>query len=255
MRDLAAIQAAFQNAIAAGDDGILAEILDGAHETRSALVDIYREAYLLRLYEAVRRRNGILAAYLGDNAFETLAHAYIDAVPSRHTSLCQFCRDLPAFLERNAPYADRPVIADLARIAEALADAFDAPDHTALAVSAPAIAMADAQADFVVIPHPSVRRLSLLSNAATIWSELEGARPAPAEMRYSEPQGVIVWRRHATVHFRSLAPAEATLWDAACAGKLSATPSPKSGTPGSGPVATYLGAWAAEGLLSDLVAR
>ncbi len=178
MKDLASIQTAFQNAIVAGDDGVLAEILDGARETRGILVDIYRKAYLLRLLEAVRGRNRILAAHLGDAAFDALARAYIDTVPSRHPSLRRFCHDLPAFLERSAPYRDRPVIADLARIAEALAEAFEAPDHAVLAPSDLAIALTGTPTDFVVMPHPSARRLTLLSNAAAIWLALEKRKPS-----------------------------------------------------------------------------
>lgn len=255
MKDLASIQTAFQNAIVVGNDGVLAEIPDGARETRGVLVDIYRKAYLLRLLEAVRGRNRILAAYLGDAAFEALARSYIGDVQSRHTSLRRFCRDLPAFLERSAPYSDRPMIADLARIAEALAEAFQAPDHAALAASDLAIALTDAPTDFVVMPHASVRRLALHSNAPAIWLALESASPPPAELRCSEPQSVIVWRRHATATFRPLCPAEATIWDAASAGTSVRTLYGMSAARDRSSVTGYLSIWAAEGLLGDLVAR
>jgi Putative DNA-binding domain len=255
MKNLASIQTAFQNAIVAGDDGVLAEILDGARETRGILVDIYRKAYLLRLLEAVRGRNRILAAHLGDAAFDALARSYIDTVPSRHTSLRRFCHDLPAFLERSAPYSDRPIIADLARIAEALAEAFEAPDHAVLAPSDLAFALTGTPTDFVVMPHPSARRLTLLSNAAPIWLALESASPPLSELRCSEPQSVIVWRRHATATFRPLCPAEATIWDAASAGTSVRTLRGMWAARDGSSVAGYLSTWAAEGLLGDLVAR
>jgi hypothetical protein len=255
MKDLASIQTAFQNAIVAGDDGVLAEILDGGRETRGILVDIYRKAYLLRLLEAVRGRNRILAAHLGDAAFDALARSYIDTVPSRHTSLRRFCHDLPAFLERTAPHSDRPVLADLARIAEALAEAFEAPDHAVLAPSDLAIALTGTPTDFVVMPHPSARRLTLLSHAAAIWLALESASPPPSELRCSEPQSLIVWRRHATATFRPLCPAEATIWDAASAGTSVRTLRGMWAARGCSSVTGYLSTWAEEGLLGDLVAR
>jgi Putative DNA-binding domain len=255
MKDLASIQTAFQNAIVAGNDGVLAEVDDGARQTRGMLVDIYRKAYLLRLLEAVRGRNRILAAHLGDAAFDALARSYINTVPSRHTSLGRFCSDLPAFLQCSAPYSNRPVIADLARIAEALAEAFEAPDHAVLAASDLAIALPGTATDFVVVPHPSVRRLTLLSNAAAIWLALESAIPSPSEIRCSEPQSLIVWRQHATAMFRPLCPAEATIWDAASAGTSVRTLCGTSAQHDDSSVTSYLSAWAAEGLLADLVAR
>jgi hypothetical protein len=255
MKDLASIQTAFQNAIVAGDDGILVEIPDGARETRDALVDIYRKAYVLRLLEAVRGRNRILAAHLGDAAFDTLARSYIETVPSRHTSLRRLCHDLPAFLERSAPYSDRPIIADLARLAEALAEAFEAPDHPVLAASDLATALTSTPTDFVVMSHPSVRRLTLRSNAADIWLALESANPSLSELRCSEPQSVIVWRRHATATLRLLCPAEATIWDAACAGMSVRTLCGMSAARDGSSVTGYISTWAAEGLLGDLVAR
>lgn len=255
MKDLASLQAAFQNAIVAGDDGVLAEIHDGARESRGILVDIYRKAYLLRLLEAVRGRNRILAAHLGDAAFDALALSYIDIVPSRHTSLRRFCHDLPAFLERIADYSDRPVISDLARIAEAMAEAFEAPDHAVLPASDLAIALTGTPTDFVVMSHPSVRRLTLLSNAAAIWLALESASPPLSELRCSEPQSVIVWRRHATATFRPLCPVEAAIWDAASAGTSVRTLCGMSAARDGSSVARYLSTWAAEGLLGDLVAR
>jgi Putative DNA-binding domain len=255
MKDLASIQTAFQNAIVAGDNGVLAEVDDGPREARGILFDIYRKAYLLRLLEAVRGRNRILAAHLGDAAFDALARSYIDTVPSRHTSLRRFCRDLPAFLERSAPYSNRPVITDLAKIAEALAEAFEAPDHAALAASDLAIALTGTPTNLVILPHPSVRRLNLLSNAAAIWLALESANPPPSEMQCCEPQSVIVWRQHATAIFRPLWPAEATIWDAASAGTSVRTLCGMTAQRGDSSVTSYLSAWAAEGLLADLVAR
>ena len=256
MKDLASIQTAFQNAIVAGDDGVLAEILDGARETRGILVDIYRKAYLLRLLEAVRGRNRILAAHLGDAAFDALARAYIDTVPSRHHEFAPVVPRLARVSRAHrGPNRDRPVIADLARIAEAMAEAFEAPDHAVLAASDLAIALTGTPTDFVVMSHPSVRRLTLLSNAAAIWLALESASPPLSELRCSEPQSLIVWRRHATATFRPLCPVEATIWDAASAGTSVRTLRGMSAARDGSSVTRYLSTWAAEGLLGDLVAR
>ena len=90
---------------------------------------------------------------------------------------------------------------------------------------------------------------TLLSNAAAIWLALESAGAPLAELRRSEPQSVIVWRRHAGATFRPLCPAEATIWDAVSAGTSVGPLRGMWAARDCGSVTGYLSTWAAEGLL------
>jgi hypothetical protein len=260
MKDLASIQSAFQRAILEGDDCILAEVHGGAGATGKVRVDVYRSSHLGRLVDAVRSQNRVLAAYLGDAAFNTLARAYIDAIPSRSASLRALCRELPAFLADTKPYCDQPAIADLAQIAVALADACDSPDHASCTSSDLAAMPPGAWETLCLMPHPSIRRLDLHSNAAEIWSAFEsGSALAELALRDAEANRLIVWRQHAIAKFRRLPANEAMLWDAASKGTpfgvLRAMLAAK-GEPGYAiAMQRYLYAWAAQGLLSQVIAR
>jgi len=55
-----------------------------------ALVGIYRHAYRARLVAALRDNHEVLALALGDEAFDAIAQAYIDAHPSRFASIRWF---------------------------------------------------------------------------------------------------------------------------------------------------------------------
>src|SRR5215471_1006762 len=108
MSDFARQQADFQRGILAGDDAVLAEILDSPREKRETLFGVYRYAYGSRL---------------------------VKARPSQHPNLRWFSQGLPEFLRANAPYSRYPVLGDLAALEKALNDAFDGPDGAVVTLS------------------------------------------------------------------------------------------------------------------------
>ena len=110
MSDFARQQADFQRGILAGDDQVLGEILDSPKEKRETLFGVYRYAYGSRLVDALRNDHELLHAYLGDEMFDEMGHAYVRARPSEHPNLRWFSQGLPEFLRANAPYSDYPVL-------------------------------------------------------------------------------------------------------------------------------------------------
>jgi len=116
MSDFARQQADFQRGILADDDGVLTEILDSPKENRETLFGVYRYAYGSRLVEALRNDHELLHAYLGDEMFDEMGHAYVKARPSEHPNLRWFSQGLPEFLRANAPYSQYPVLGDLAAL-------------------------------------------------------------------------------------------------------------------------------------------
>ena len=80
--DFARQQDDFQRGILAGDDKVLGEILDSPQEKRETLFGVYRYAYGSRLVDALRNDHELLHAYLGDEMFDEMGHAYVKAKPS-----------------------------------------------------------------------------------------------------------------------------------------------------------------------------
>src|SRR3979490_1269261 len=135
MSDFARQQADFQRGILTGDDTALTEILDSPKEKRETLYGVYRYAYGSRLVEARRHDHELLHAYLGDEMFDEMGHAYVKARPSEHPNLRWFSRALPEFLKSTAPYSEHPALSDLAALEKTLNDAFDAAEGKVVALT------------------------------------------------------------------------------------------------------------------------
>src|SRR5919201_447356 len=84
----------------------MAEQPDSPREKRETLFGVYRYAYGSRLVEALRNDHELLHAYLGDEMFDEMGHAYVKARPSEHPNLRWFSQGLPEFLRAHAPYSD-----------------------------------------------------------------------------------------------------------------------------------------------------
>jgi len=69
---------------------------------------------------------------LGDDRFQALDLAYIDAEPSHHFPIRWFGHRLSRFLADAADYQDTPVLAEMAAFEWALRDAFDVADARVL---------------------------------------------------------------------------------------------------------------------------
>ena len=128
-------QAQFQRAILEGNDAVLEHLTDGARETTSNLLNVYRDAYTLRLIDVVGNDHEQLRRYLGMDNFRALAAAYIAAHPSHHPNARWFARGLPEYLKSAEAFADRPELAELAALERALNDAFDAEDACVLRIA------------------------------------------------------------------------------------------------------------------------
>jgi hypothetical protein len=218
MSDFARQQADFQRGILAGDDSVLAEILDSAREKRETLFGVYRYAYGSRLVEALRNDHELLHAYLGDEMFDEMGHAYVKARPSENPNLRWFSQGLPEFLRSNAPYSKYPVLADLAALEKALNDAFDGRDGAVLALADVAAFAPEIWKDLTFTVHPTAVRLDLTTNAPAIWRALKAEKTPPDAVMLEEPIRILAWRQESTPMFRELLSEEAMMWDEAAMG-------------------------------------
>ena len=256
MSDLARQQSDFQRGILSGDDTVLTEILDSDKEKRETLYGVYRYAYGSRLVEAMRNDHELLHAYLGDEMFDEMGHAYVKAYPSEHPNLRWFSQSLPAFLTSTAPYSDHPVLSDLAALEQALNDAFDGKDGDVLDLTDMAAFAPEVWNDLRFKPHPTATRLDLSTNASAIWMALKNDETPPDATSLEQPWRILVWRQDNTPMFRELPAEEAMMWDEAVNGipfgvlcSMLATYDDPDGAAARG--AGYLHGWITAGLLTD----
>jgi hypothetical protein len=107
-------------------------------------VAIYHDMYILRMEEALESDYPALKHRLGDHGFRALVTGYVRAHPSRSYSLNFLGRHLPDYVRRARGLRRRAFCHDLARLEQAVAEVFDAPEERAL--SAEEIAAVPAEA-------------------------------------------------------------------------------------------------------------
>src|SRR5882757_1640215 len=176
---LVELQWNFQQHLLMGDDAILESVVDAPPLPAAERVKIYRNAYRVRLLDALKDTYPVLFKILGDEVFENLGDAFIDAHPSVHRSIRWYGRELSDFLAQRPPYAEQPILAEIARFEWTLSEVFDAAD--AAPVGRDALLAVDPeiwdQLGFVF--HPSLRLLNLAWNTVAVWQAMSRDEDPP----------------------------------------------------------------------------
>ncbi|MGI2259203.1 HvfC/BufC family peptide modification chaperone [Shewanella sp. GXUN23E] len=182
-------------------------------------LDIYANAYRIRLTEVIENDHEQLGFYLGDELFERLATDFIAAHPSHHRSLRHFCDPLPAFLASDSYFSQYPIVAELARFERLLLVAFDAADAARADFSELTQLAAELWPQVRLRLHPSVQLFHCHSNAVETWQALRHGTEVPAA-DYSAGRDWLIWRGHSRLtEFISLAPWQTDLLQAVLSGE------------------------------------
>jgi hypothetical protein len=247
----------FQRSILKGDDEILHHIPDGPRETKRNLLGVYRDAYVLRLIEVVGSDHEQLRNYLGEEAFNEMARAYIVSQPSHHPNARWFTRGIPEFLKANEPYSRHPIVGELASLEKALNDAFDGVDAPVLGMSDLAAIPPQEWGQLSFTPHPTATLIDAHTNVAAIWRALKEDGEPPPLTTSEEPTRIVVWRHELMPMFREMTAEEAMMWQEAVSGasfeklcELIAFYDDAAGAPAR--AAGYLKGWLEAGLLNRM---
>lgn len=234
---LASLQADFAQALygsASDEVAGLARHLALRPDGSAARVDVYRRAYRARLVSALRDNFEVLVQALGDEAFDALAAAYVQAHPPTQPSIRWFGHALADFMAGpGEACVSHPALVDLARMDWALRQAFDAADAPVLGVDALRAVAPPRWARLRFVLHPSVQMLPLEWQVEPAWRALraaldrDAAAPGPADHRdravFSDDATpevpvplpgahvLLVWRRGLHTQWRSLAADEAAM--------------------------------------------
>ena len=218
MTTLDELQHQFQAHLLVGGRPLPGLVVDGGRLDAAARLEIYREAYGLRLIEALQADYRGLHHLLGDQRFAEVARNYILAHPSKHRSVRWFGAQLPEFLAEDASHGDIPVLAELATFDWAVSCAFDAGDVTPIGLEAMAGVPQESWPTLRLAPHPSARRLDLTWNVVAVRkaADLDEEPEPPRKAEWPVPW--IVWRKQLAAKYRSMPVDEAWAWGTAAGG-------------------------------------
>ena len=202
-----------------GDASDIADaIVDAPPLPIDARLGIYRNAYQVRLIEALDDTYPVLHAVLGDEEFAALGAAFVAVQPSVHRSIRWYGGELPHFLAHHPPYAEQPIFAELARLEWTLAEVFDAADAEPRPRAALAAVDPTAWGDLHFEFHPSLRRLHLQWNTAAVWQAMSLAATPPDPSCAEQAAPWLLWRQDLQNYFRCMATEEAAALDCALRG-------------------------------------
>lgn len=206
------LQRAIVGAAPAAEADALLRMRDGGGPP---LLGIYRHAYRARLAEALRDNHELLPRVMGDEAFDALATAYVEAHPSRHPSIRWYGAGLADFMTARSDLSPHPALTDVARLEWALRTAFDAPDAQPIEATALAGLPAEAWPGLRFAPLPSA---ALLALDWRIGPLVQALRADEREVELPEPEPaahqLLIWRPRLDTRWRSLDSLEAALLEA-----------------------------------------
>jgi hypothetical protein len=203
------VQAYLLNPDAQPNPALQASLLGSAALSAEQGLAIYHNAYRARLLEALRGDYPAVHDWLGDEEFDALALAYLDAHPSQHFSLRWLGAKLADFIDDYLIPAQAAPLSELARLEWAFTLAFDAPEGQPLSLMQMAELPAEAWPTLQVRLLPSVQWLACRHNSLAIWRACKEQGEFPGSQLLSEGEVCLIWREQLITRYRSLAADEA----------------------------------------------
>jgi hypothetical protein len=209
------LQRDLQNHLLGEHSPIADAIVDAPPLPSLTRLGIYRNAYRVRLIEALDDTYPILHRLLGDEVFVALGEDFVAAHTSVHRSIRWYGRELPEFLGQTSPYAEQPILAELALLEWTLTEVFDAADAEPKPRAAFSAVDAAAWSALRFEFHPSLRRLQLQWNTTAVWQAMSHDEVPPDPLYAEHPVPWLLWRQNLQNYFRSMTADEAVALDSA----------------------------------------
>ena len=198
--DLERLQTAIRQYLFSGaNESELARwVADGNDIAATMRLDVYRNAYYIRLQEALAHDFPGVLALAGDKRFGQLTAGYLQAHPSKSPTLRDLGRSVSPWLRQQ----NKSLLADMAALEWAVLHAFDAADAPRLAVDDLASRPPEEWQQLRFGLHPSLTLLDLETNVCDSWIAMHRQQALPKQNDNARAS-VAVWRNRnntPTVH-------------------------------------------------------
>jgi len=202
------LESKFQDYLLYSKQDIFNHVVGTSNVPAEIRLSIYGHAYRSRLHEALSDTFSALHTYMGDDAFEELCLAYIDANPSSFRSIRWFGDQLATFIGNNSPYHATPYLSELATLEWTMSSVFDAADSSVLQIQDIQTISPEAWIDMRLQLHPSAHRLCFSWNTVQIWQAITEEQ-MPPDPEQDAPIDWIFWRQELICQYSSLSEDEA----------------------------------------------
>jgi hypothetical protein len=258
VKALRELQQDMQRYLLGEESPVIAHIVDAPPLPAADRLGIYRNAYQVRLIDALDSTYPILHALLGDEMFSALGEGFVAEHPSEFRSIRWYGSELAEFVSHHAPFDEQPIFSEIARLEWTLSEVFDAPDAKSLQRSDLAAIAPEDWEGLRFKFHPSLRRLELAWNTVAVWQAMSREDNPPDPQWSEEPVPWLLWRQDLQNYFRSLAGAESAALTAALNGHSFGEICEVLGAwiaPEEVPLAAanYLNAWTMSGLICEIL--
>ena len=169
-------------------------------------IDLYANAYFYRLLECLKEEYPAILAVIGADHFASLIREYLTRWPPTEPSIFYAGRYLPEFLRNYILVQWRPFIAELARLERVTLEVFHAPQAPLLSDETMRAIPPQKWPATELRLHPGVEILRGEWRVTDVLSAVEHGDKWVEPVR--ETNGVVVWRRGTTVHYRMLEAGE-----------------------------------------------
>ena len=212
MTELSQVQDQFQKFLLSDRSNIHDAIVQTELVSVEARLDIYRDAYKLRLIESLATNFPALYAYLGTEEFNKLATYYIEAHPSSYRSIRWYGNLLSDFIKKN--FEQYPYLAELADFEWKMTLAFDAADEERVLIEEMSIVPPEDWVHLQFMLHSSLQRINYFWNVIPLWQALTHDKELPGLQQSPEAIGWVLWRSpEYIIQFYSLSQEEAWALD------------------------------------------
>lgn len=204
---LADLQTHFQHALLSTNNDETDWIADSVQglSARKRL-DIYHNAYRVRLTETLLDTFEHTADYITHALFEELALTYIEQCPSTQTNIGLYGQHFSNHLKEALPNCQE--VAEIAEMDWLLRRAFDGPNTDVMTKQTlEQLAISGTEITHLT-PVPTLCLRTQHFNSLEIWQAVNQDIDIPTVNQLPEPMALLIWRKNHSPHFRSLSDIE-----------------------------------------------
>lgn len=203
MNTLMGLQNQFQNYLLLKPSDITQSVVSTEKVPVAKRLAIYGDGYRFRLIDSLSANFPILNAYIGFEAFKSLAIDYIDKFPSTYRSIRWYGDSFADYLKESGNI----FAAELAEFEWKMTLSFDAADDEILKIEQMAAIPPESWAELRFQPHSSLHLMNFKANVIEIWEAVSNDHRPPQQK--TAPTVWVLWRKNYINHFSSLTEVEA----------------------------------------------